>query len=406
MSLPRFIARRYLFSPQSRSVVNLISGLSVVAVAVPVAAMIILMSVFNGFEELVKSMYSSFDAELTVAPREGTTMRRDDINSAALRRIEGVREVSFVLEQSAMLEHKGHQNVVTVRGVDDNYGEFFPLENHTTAGEWRVRRGEVDYVYIGQAMAHSLAVRSLADARIDIYALKRSSFSSLLPMENYIRRTVDMSGVFSLDMDSEESYALTSLRLAEELFNHEGRASKVMIALDAGADAANIKKDIQQIVGNEFEVLTHDEQRASFYRIMRYEKWGIFFIALMVLVVASFSVVGALSMLIVEKQRDIATLSALGASTPTIRSIFRNEGLLICGLGGLAGMAIGVALTLIQQNFGIIEIPSETFITKHYPVEFQVADLAAVVASFMTTSTILAHLTVHGMIKNRHDNEK
>ncbi len=397
--LVRFIARRYLFSPQSRSVVNLISGLSVVAVAIPVAAMIILLSVFNGFETLVRSMYSSFDGDIAIAPRSGATFEAESIDSAAVRSVEGVRGVSFILEQRALLEHKGRQSAVTVRGVDDGYGELFPLGEMTMSGQWQVRLGDLEYIYLGQAMAQNLAIRSLADAEVNIYALKRKSFSSLLPMHNYTRRAVKLSGTFSLDAESEGQYALVSLRLARELFNYEGRASQMLVALDNKADAARVKRHIESIAGDDFEVLTRDEQRASFYRIMRYEKWGIFLISVMVLVVASFSVVGAIAMLVVEKRRDMATLAALGASLGIRRAIFRNEGYLICGAGGITGVVLGVALTLAQQYFGIIEIPAETFLIKHYPVVLHLTDLVAVVAVFTLLSTILAHLTVRGMIK-------
>ena len=161
-----------------------------------------------------------------------------------------------------------------------------------------------------------------------------------------------------------------------------------------------VRREVASALGDTFRVRTRDELRASFYRIMTYEKWGIFFIALLVLVVASFSVVGALSMLIVEKRADRATLRALGADRALIRSIFRREGLLICGLGAAAGVVLGVGASLVQQHFGLIEIPAETFLTKSYPVEFRLGDLAAVVLSFGVVAWLLTGLTVRSMIKN------
>ena len=373
--LPQLFARRYLFSSQSRSVVNLISGLSVAAVAMPVAAMIILLSVFNGFESLVKSMYSAFDADLTVSPRQGQTFAQRDLDTAALARIPGVGALSFTLEQSALLEHGGRQATATIRGVDDAYGAVFQLGDAVSAGEWRVRLGDLERLVVGQSMAWMLGIRSLADADVTLYAVRRGSFSSLLPLENYTRRTEPVGGVYTLDLETERTYVLASLRLAQELFGYPGRASALVVRLAPGADAAAVRKAVAEAAGDGFRVRTRDELRAS------------------------FSVVGALAMLIVEKRDDISTLRALGADTGLVRAVFRTEGFLICGLGAVAGMTLGVAATLAQQYFGLIEIPAETFLTKSYPVEFRPTDLAVVAASFAAVAALLSNITVRSMIK-------
>ena len=389
--LARLFARRYLFSPHSRSVVNLISGLSVAAVAMPVAAMIVLLSVFNGFESLVRSMYSAFDPDLSITPRQGRTFPAGAVDTAALARIPGVGAVSFLLEQSALLERGGRQATAVVRGVDDAYGAVFPLSDAVVMGAWRVREGDRNYLVVGQAMAWTLGVRSLADADVALYAVRRGSFSSLLPIENYTRRTVPVGGIFSLDLETEQSYVLTSLELAQRLFNYPDRVSSLVVRLAPGADAERVRRAVAEEAGDGFRVRTRDELRASFYRIMTYEKWGIFFIALLVLVVA---------LLIVEKRDDIATLRALGADLGLVRSVFRAEGLLICALGAAAGVVLGVGASLVQQHFGLIEIPAETFLTKSYPVKFRPADLAAVLAAFAAVALLLTGITVRGMIKN------
>lgn len=398
--LPQFFARRYLFSPKSRSVVNLISGLSVVAVAMPVAAMIILLSVFNGFESLVKSMCSAFDADLTVTPRQGQTFAADAVDTAAVARIDGVEAFSFILEQSALLEHAGRQATATVRGVDDAYGEVFPLAEAIPSGEFRVRLGDLERLVMGQSMAYMLGVRTLADADVNVYAVRRGSFSSLLPFDNYTRRTVPLGGVYSLDLETERTYVLASLRLAQELFSHPGRVSGLVVRLREGADAERVRQALEQRLGGEYRVRTRYELRASFYRIMTYEKWGIFFISLLVLLVASFSVVGALAMLIVDKRRDIATLRALGADMSLVRAVFRSEGLLICGLGALFGVVLGVGASLVQQHFGLIGIPAETFLTKSYPVEFRFGDLVVVLAAFGLVAYVISNITVRSMVKH------
>lgn len=401
--LPLLFARRYLFSAQSRSVVNLISGLSVAALAMPVAAMIILLSVFNGFEMLVQANCSAFDADLTLSVREGQTFATEEIDTTTLARIPGVRAQSFILEQSVLLEHNGRQATATLRGVDDAYEEVLPFGEALTTGSEAVRIGELERLVIGQTMAHMLAIRSLADADVNIYAVRRESFSSLLPTDNYTRRRVPVGGAFTLDLETEQTSVLASLRLAQELFAHPGKASGLLIRITEGADTERVRQAIKEVVGERFRVRMRYELRASFYRIMTYEKWGIFFVTLLVLAVASFSVVGALTILIVEKHDDIFTLKALGADQGLLRTIFRHEGWLICLLGGAAGLGVGIGATLMQQHFGLIEIPAESFLTKSYPVEFRPTDLLAVVAAFAAISCLLTEVTVRSMIKKRRN---
>lgn len=399
MSLAAFIARRYLFSPKSHAVINRIALLSVAAVAMPVAAMIVLLSVFNGFEGLIRSMTTAFDPDLTVSARQGTTFPVAEIDTVALKRIEGVEALSFLLEQSALVEHGGRQATVTIRGVDDAYEGVLPVDETITAGRYRVRLGDLEQLVAGQAMAYLLGIRSLADADVTIYALRRRSFSPLLPLENFSRRTVPVGGIYTLDMDTERQYALVSLRLAQEVFDYPGRASALAIRLAPGADAAAVKRAVAETTGGAFRVQTRYELKASFYDIMTYEKWGIFFISLLVLAVSSFSVVGALTMLVLDKRRDTAALRALGADRAFVRAVFRGEGWLICGLGAAIGVGIGVGASLVQQHFGLIEIPAETFLMKSYPVEFRFADLLAVLAAFGAVAALVTELTVRSMIR-------
>lgn len=393
-----FFARRYLFSSESRSVVNLIAGLSVAAVAMPVAAMIILLSVFNGFESLVRSMGTVFDADLTLTPRAGKVFRTDALDTAALGALPRIEACSFVLEQRALVEYAGRQATATVRGVDDAYYDVLPLD---VAPDPRVRIGDLERLVIGQAMRYTLGIRSLADAEVNLYAVRRGRFSSLLPVENYVRQRVPVGGTFLVDLDTEQTYLLASLRLARRLFGHDDGATALLLRLKPDSDAEAARQAVARIAGPDFRVRTREELQGSLYRIMAYEKWGIFCIALLVLVVASFSVVGALAMLIVEKRRDAATLRALGASTALLRSIFRSEGLLICSLGAGAGIVLGVGASLVQQHFGLIEIPAESFLVKSYPVEFRPGDLAAVVVSFGAVAWLLTGLTVRNMIDKK-----
>ena len=398
MLVARF-ARRYLFAAESRSVVNLIAGLSIVAVAMPVAAMLILLSVFNGFEQLVRANWSVFDAEITVTPAAGSTFETAQLDTAQLRRLPEVAGCAFVLEQSALLQRNGRQAITTVRGVDGNYDAVLGWSRTLAVGSASTEPADPMPMILGETMAGQLGIRTLTDAEVEIYAVRRGQLPSLLPSANYTRRSVVAGGVFVLDLEAEQRQVLVPIALARDLFHYPGQASALLLRLAPGTDPDAAKRRIAAVTGPSFELRTRNELRASFYRIMRYEKWGIFFLALLVLVIASFSVVGALAMLIVEKERDIATLRALGAGNSLVRTIFRAEGVLICALGAAVGVVLGVTATLVQQYFGLIEIPAETFLTTSYPVEFRFGDLLAVLAAFAAVALLLSDLTVRSMIK-------
>lgn len=398
--LTRLFAVRYLFSRKSRSVINVIAGLSVVATAMPVAAMVILLSVFNGFESLVKSMCSAFDADLTVTPRRGAVFAPEAIDTAALAALPGVAALSFTLEQSALLEHDGRQATATIRGVDRTYSDVVPIVGTIEKGAYSLRVGDVERMVMGRTMAYRLGIRMLSESDVTLYAMRRNNFSSLLPVESYTRRRVETGGIYTLDLDTEQQYALVSIETAQALFNYPGRVSALAIRTEEYDRIAETKRRVEALVGEEFRTETRDERQATFYRIMTYEKWGVFLISLLVLVVASFSMVGALAMLILEKRDDIRTLRALGVDRPGIRAIFTGEGMLIAAISAAIGLPLGVALTLLQQHYGLITIPAETFLMQSYPVELRRGDLAVVAATFAVVSAAVTRSTVRSMIKN------
>lgn len=391
-------ARRYLFSKKSHSVINLISGVSLFAIAMPVAAMVILLSVFNGFEGLIHSMTSAFDADLTITPRRGVTIPTEGVDTAALRRIEGVEALSWVVEQEALAKYGNRQQLVTVRGVEEHYTDLFPIREAITVGEYRLQQGDRECVVMGQGMTYMLGIRSLVTAPLELYALRRTSFSTLLPSEGYRRQELPITGLFLLDAESESRYLLTSITLARRLFEREGVATSLLIRLQSTADPERVKRAVEEQLGEEFRVRTRYELRPSFYDMMTYEKWGILFISLLVLVIASFSVIGALTMLIIEKRREQQTLRSLGADTRFLRRIFVGEGFLLALLGGGGGLLLGVGVTLLQQHLGLIRLPVETFIMEAYPVELRVGDLLRIVLLFTAVLSTIILLTVHTLI--------
>lgn len=397
--LSLLFARRYLFSKKSHSVINIIAGVSLLSVAIPVAAMIILLSVFNGFESLVKSMASTFDADLTVSAVRGSSFECERIDTLKISQIEGVEAVSFVAEQSVMLEYKGRQMTASLRGVDDNYTSVLEIDKAISSGRYLVRLGDYDRLVLGRGVAHTLGLRSLAEP-VNIYSLRRNSFSTLLPIDGYKSCEAEVEGIFSLDAEAEQRYILGSLRQARQLFEMPSAATALVVRC-GDKELDRVKSEIEQIVGEEFEVKSRYQLDPTFYDIMTYEKWGIFFISLMVLIIAAFSIVGTLSMLIIEKRDEQITLRAMGADHRLITRIFIGEGLLIGAIGGAIGIAIGVGVTLAQQHLGIVKLPVESFAVRSYPVELRIADLVAVIVAYIGVVGVISTLTTLKMIPKK-----
>lgn len=397
--IARLFARRYLFSRNSRSVINIIAGVSIAAVAVPVAAMIILLSVFNGFEGIIRQLRSSFDADIAIGPARGAAFRMAELPKPVITCEEGVAAASYVIEQSAMAGYRTERTVVSVRGVDDDYAQVLPVEESLTTGDFEVRRGEVEQIVLGRGLAYALGVRSFVTEDVTLYAVRRNSFSTLLPVDGYSTAQLPVAAIFAIDAETDSDAALVSLETAQQLFDYPESATALLVRAAEGQNITTLKQRLERVAGEEFRVTTRDEKNASLYRIMRYEKWGIFVIALLVLIIASLSIVGVLVMLIIEKNRDIETLRALGADRQLLRSVFRTEGMLICSIGGAAGLLVGVALCLVQQWFGIITIPSASLVVSAYPVELHITDVAATAAVFGIVAWGISSVTVNSMIK-------
>ncbi len=398
--LVSLFARRYLFSRNSRSVINIIAGVSLVAVSVPVAAMVILLSVVNGFEGLVRQTWSEFDADLTIRPARGATFNIDEVCRSGFAESDEVAAYSFAIEQEALVAYRNNRVTVNVRGVDEHYCEVVPVVGTISSGDYCVQLGEnVDKVVVGQGVAYALGLRAYVVDDLSIYAVRRNSFSTLLPVDGYAYAKLPVAGIFAVDAETDGGNVITSLRRAQELFDYEGAATSLFVKVREGLSPESAKATMQKLLGEEFDVKTREELNATLNRLMKYEKWGIFFIALMVLVIASFSIVGALVMLIIDKGRDIDTLRAMGAETSLIRRIFTAEGVLICGIGGVAGVIFGVMLVLIQQHCGIIGMPTDGFLVDTYPVELRIGDVLAVVAAFSMVVPLISTVTVRSMIR-------
>lgn len=389
-------ARRYLLSRNSLSVINIISKVSIFAVGIPVAAMVILMSVFNGFDNLVKGMYTVFDPDLLVVPAEGKTFSMDEIQAEALH-AEGVEDFSFVLEESVLLQYRGRQATARLRGVDASYDRVVPVRDVVYRGDYELRFGDMEQAVVGQGIAYDLGIRTALFDKLYVYAARRGEYSSLLPVDGYKVDGIFPAGIFSLDAETDRTYVLTTLEFAQNLLDYPDRASA--IAVNTGdARQETVRKRLAAELGDEFNVMTRYEQKASMYRIMKLEKLGIFFICLLVLVVASFSIVGSLVMLILDKRPDVRIMFTMGADVKFVRRIFVGEGMLISAIGTAGGLVVGLLFSLVQQYFKLIKIGAPTFVVDAYPVLVRPLDIVAIAFASMVVTWVINELTVRRMI--------
>ena len=399
--LPLFFARRYLFSKKSHSVINIVSGVSAFSVAIPVMAMVILLSVFNGFEGLIKSMYRSFDPDIRITPVRGKVFPIDSLPRERFLAIDGVRDAAYALEDNAVFEYRDRQAFGTMCGVDSLYRQVVPLDSLRTEGVFQLQFGDFPEAYVGQGMAYALGIRVNLNSPISVYVPRRGRVSPLLPYSFYKKQNIFPSGVFALEAEVDGKYVIVPLHFAQELLDYPGQASSVAIRLEADASPQRVQQQIGQWLGDDYKIQSRYQQKESFYRIMMYEKWGIYFIILLVLVIASFSLIGSLVMLIIEKRKDSQTLVTMGADTKLLRKIFVAEGMLIYLIGAGGGLLLGVALALAQQHFGFLKLSGETFLIDAYPVEVHPSDLAWVIVTVVSFSDRIAALTVGAIIAKK-----
>ncbi len=306
-----------------------------------------------------------------------------------------------MLEESALLEYRGHQTIATVRGVDSLFGRVVPFDRMIYAGRWGY-----DGAVVGQGVAYEMGVRPGGNEPISFYVPSRSAWSSLIPTSGFSSSSMAVDGIFALDAETDGEYVIVPLESARTLFGYPGMVSSVAISFADGASGKRLsekrlKNSVAEIAGEGFRVLTRYEQKESMYRIMELEKWGIFAIGLAVLIIASFSIVGSLIMLIIDKRDGVATLEALGANRRTVRRIFVRQGMMIGGIGAAAGLVLGLTVCMVQQIFGVIPMPGATFLVESYPVLVRGADVAAVCAAFFAVNYIITIFTVRMTVKNR-----
>lgn len=394
MNFSFYIAKRYLFSKKSHNAINVISGVSVCGVALATLALVCTLSVFNGFQDLVTTMFTAFDPELKITAVSGKVFDAQDDRIQTLKQMPEVEVFSESLEDNVMVQYKDRQAMAVIKGVEDNFNQLTAIDSILYGrGEMVLHDEVVAYAIPGIELVSILGTGVRFLDPLEIYAPKRGSKINVAsPASSFNSDYLHSSGlVFAVNQQKyDASYILTSLKFARDLFQYDTEVSSIELKLKEGANINKVQGRIASLLGKDFQVLNRYEQQADTYRIMEVEKLISYLFLTFILLIACFNVIGSLSMLIIDKRADVVTLRNLGANDETIKQIFLLEGCLISFLGALIGVVLGVALCLVQQEFGLISLGSGdsagAFVVDAYPVNVQLTDVLLVLLTVLVIS--------------------
>ncbi|MDD4968131.1 MAG: ABC transporter permease [Paludibacter sp.] len=390
------IAKRYLFSKKSHNAINVISGISAAGVGVGAMALVCVLSVFNGFELLISDMFSSFDPDLKITLTHGKTFDAATPEFNQVRKLKSVAYFTEVVEENALLRFKNKQMPATIKGVSDDFEKMTRIDSIMYDGKFVLNDGAFERAVPGIGVA---AIFGLGAHFIDplyIYAPKRTSKINLLRPENSFNQMgTFVSGIFSVkQLQYDDHYVLVSIKLARDLFEYDkSKVTSIEMKLAKGADQDQVKAQINKLLGADYQIKNRYEQQESFFKIMKIEKWFTYLILCFILLIASFNIIGSLSMLIIDKKEDIETLRSLGANNQLIKRIFLFEGWLISGVGAISGILLGGLLCLLQQYFGILKLGSG-YVVDAYPVVTNATDLLLVFVTVLVMGFLAAYYPV------------
>lgn len=399
MKLPLFIARRYLFSKKNKNVINIISIISVVAVAVGTAAIIIVMTAFNGLEHLVASLYASFDPDIKVQVIDGKTFEVDRTKLNKIKRLEGVEHVTVSLEEIALIRYQDKNTVATVKGVTEEFAAMTGIDSLVCEGDMVLEGAGNQYAVMGYGISYHLSFypNGLHGSPISVYVPKPSVAFSLNPEKSFNKQNILPVGVFCVGPDFDNKYVLVPYRFMENLLEKKGYASSIEVGVADGADAFDVKDRIEEVMGNKYEVKTREELNELIFKTNKTEKWIVFMILSFILFIATFNTLSNITMLIIEKQKDIWILKSMGAENKQIRNIFFSEGMMINLLGGAIGLVAGLVLCLLQIHVGLLRM--EGAMIEFYPMKLEPLDFILTTGIVISTGFVSSWYPVYILTK-------
>ena len=404
-SFPFYIARRYLFAKKSTNAINVISVISVIGVATATMALVVTLSVFNGFSDLVATFFTSFDPQLKIVPAKGKTMPADAPALDKVRQLTAVEVATNCLEDQALAVYQDKQEMVTVKGVDDNFTDLVNIKDILVGdGVFDLHAANLEYGVIGIRLAQTLGTGTKWRDYLHIFAPRHEGQLDMTnPTEGFVEDSLLSPGVvFQVKQAKyDKAHIITSLDFASRIFERQGEISSLELRIKSGSDINSVKKDIQEIVGDQYKVEDRYEQQADTFRIMQIEKVMAYIFLTFILMVACFNIIGSLSMLIIDKKDDVVTLRNLGATDKQITQIFLFEGRMISAAGAIIGIIIGLLLCWLQQQFGIVRLGSgsENFIIDAYPVSVHYSDVLIIFITVMLVGWLAVWYPVRAISK-------
>lgn len=399
MRLPFFIASRYLISRKKRHAINIISGISVGGVLVGTFALILVLSVFNGFDKLVQSLFSSFDPELMIEPASGKRFEADSILLEAIMHVDGVEVVSKTIEENVLLKYNDKTHPARLKAVDENYMKVTGVDSMITyKAHEQPRNG--DFCIVGQGLGYHLGISLNFLRGLVFYAPNRQSGKNVQAHNAFKTNYLTPSSVFSIRQEIDDRYVIVPLYFARELFGYGNEVSYIEVKTDNVDNSEKIRTRLQKALGDDFVVKNRYEQHEFFYRVMKSEKWAIFFILSFILIIASFNILGSLTMLIIDKKQDVFILQSLGADDKLIKRIFLMEGFMITAVGAIVGLVLGFLVAWVQQTYGLIKINTQgMLIIDAYPVQIQYLDFVWVITVVAMVGFVASWIPVQLLTK-------
>lgn len=394
-NLSFFIARRYFFSRKEKTIVNLISWISLIGIAVSTLALVVVMSVYNGIGELTQKLFNVFDPELKVEPVEGKTFRASDIDYDALLGSDGIETVSQIVEENAWITVHQAESIVQLRGVDDHYSELCGLDTMIAEGEYLLKDNGVNYVLLGWNVMIRLGINSMTNTPMAIHIPKRGSSAIGLSMDEAFNNGYAYpSGTFSIQEEIDNTYVIADINFVRELMGYQAdEVTSLAVKVRDGRNIVKIKKEMRDKFGDKYSVKDRYEQKPLYYKIFRSERWGVFLILSLIVLIATLNLIASLSLLIISKRKDISTMRALGMEESDIQRVFFTEGVLVAGVGIVSGLVIGFVVCVLQQQFGIVKLGANAVVDA-FPVAMRVVDFVATLLIAGILSSAVVGLTV------------
>lgn len=384
------IARRYLLGKKSNNAINIITWISILGITIGTAALILILSVFNGFEALLTSMFDSFNPDMKVMPVTGKTFSIEDEKIKQLEAIPGIALVSKSIEEIALFEYKGSQEVGTIKGVDNHYAEVTSIDTTVKRGNYVLKENDVNYAVVGAGMRTKLSVNyNDAITPITVHMPKREKKG--LMGKDFKTMRIYPAGIFSSQSEVDLQYILTNYEFVNKLLDFKNKCSAIELKLDPSHNEKQIRSQLNEIMGDGFIIKNSYEQNESYLKIMNIEKWIAFLIASMTLFMIAFNMVGCLWMIVLDKRKDISILRAMGMTSKDIKRIFLNLGMLIGGLGIIIGLGLALILYFLQKQYGLVGVP-DGFMMSAYPIELKWSDFVIVIATVVCISLLASIL--------------